>query len=399
MIWDANPFFVYGAMGFGGFLLATLVFTLWRNGLIRAIEIEDRRVHARVLESEFAALKGRVEALAGLSMNGQGELGRALHERLDRVSMNVGWNLEETQRKTTESLAKLQERMAVIDSAQKSLNELSSRMVSLQDILANKQARGAFGQIRMECIIEDSLPHGSFSFQPTLSNGKRPDCLIHLPNSSAGIVVDAKFPLEAFEALRVAHQESMVRSAMRRVKFDVSRHVDDIAEKYFLPGETQDTALMFVPSEAIYAELHERFADLIQRAHRARVVIVSPNMLMLAVQTMQSIMKDVRMREQAGVIQGEVSKLLDEVRRLHERALDFQRHFGLLGQDVEKLLASTGKISKRGRRIEALDFEDDAPTPASPVPPTTTTNNHATTGIGEAAFVATLNGATLNGET
>jgi DNA recombination protein RmuC len=392
MVWDANPIYVYGAMGLGGFLLATLIFTLWRNGLIRAIEIEDRRVQARVLENELAALKGRVEALAGLSMNGQGELGRALHERLDRVSLNVGWNLEETQRKTAESLAKLQERMAVIDSAQKSLNELSSRMVSLQDILANKQTRGAFGQIRMECIIKDSLPQGSFSFQPTLSNGKRPDCLIHLPNSLAGIVVDSKFPLEAFEALRVAHHESTVRNATRRIKHDVSRHVDDIAEKYFLPGETQDMALMFVPSEAIYAELHERFPDLIQRAHRSRVVIVSPNMLMLAVQTMQSIMKDVRMREQAGVIQGEVSKLLDEVRRLHERALDFQRHFGLLGQDVEKLLASTGKISKRGRKIEALDFEDDAPTPAPPIPPAANTHNHAAVGINEAAFVTTLNG-------
>jgi DNA recombination protein RmuC len=359
MIGGVTPIYVYASAGVGVLLLATLVLALWRNGLIRAIEIEDRRAQARMMENELAALKGRVEALAEISLNGQGQLGRALHERLDRVSLHVGWNLEESQRKTAESLERLQERMAIIDRAQRSLNELSAGMMSLQDILANKQARGAFGQLRMESIIEDSLPKGTFSFQPTLSNGKRPDCLIHLPNSSAGVVVDAKFPLESFEALRLAHREDAQKDAMRRVKIDVGRHIQDIAEKYFLPGETQDMALMFLPSEAYYAELHERFPDLVQRAYRARIVIVSPNMLMLAVQTMQAIMKDYRMREQANLIQTEVAKLLGDAQRLHERALDFQRHFGLLGQDVEKLIAVADKISKRSRRIEAMDFDDD----------------------------------------
>lgn len=365
----ADPTYIYAATGVGVLLLAMLVLALWRNGLIRAIEIEDRRTQARMMESELAALKGRIEALAEISMSGQGQLGRVLHERLDRVSMHVGWNLEESQRKTAESLERLQERMAVIDSAQKSLNELSSGMMSLQDILANKQARGSFGQLRMENIIEDGLPRGTFSFQPTLSNGKRPDCLIHLPNSPAGIVVDAKFPLESFEALRLAHRDDAKRDAMRRVRIDVGKHIEDIAEKYFLPGETQDLALMFLPSEAFYSELHERFPELVQRAYRARVVIVSPNMLMLAVQTMQAVMKDVRMREQASLIQGEVVKLLEDAQRVHERALDFQRHFGLLGQDVEKLIAVADKVTKRGRRIEAMDFEDDddvaTPTPKS----------------------------------
>lgn len=347
----AGPAFIYAATGVGLILLAMLVLALWRNGLIRAIEIEDKRTQARMMESELAALKGRVEALAEISMNGQGQLGRALHERLDRVSLHVGWNLEESQRKTAESLERLQERMAVIDRAQSSLNELSDGMMSLQDILANKQARGAFGQLRMESIVEDGLPKGGYSFQPTLSNGKRPDCLIHLPNSPAGIVVDAKFPLEFFEALRLARREEAQRNAMRRVRLDISRHIDDIAEKYFLPGETQDMALMFLPSEAFYSELHERFPDLVQRAYRARVVIVSPNMLMLAVQTMQAVMKDVRMREQATLIQGEVSKLLDDAQQLHERALELQRHFGLLGQDVEKLTVLADRVSKRGRRI------------------------------------------------
>ena len=231
-------------------------------------------------------------------------------------------------------------------------------MVSLQDILANKQQRGAFGQLRMETIIQDALPRDAYTFQATLSNGRRPDCLIHLPGSSAGIVVDAKFPLEAFEALRIAHDETLRKEAMRRVRVDIGKHIDDIAAKYALPGETQDTMLMFVPSESFYADLHEHFPDLLEKAHRARIVIVSPNMLMLAVQTMQSIMKDVRMREQAGLIQREVGVLMIDVSRLKERVLDFQKHFGLLGGDVEKILTSTDKIAVRGRKIEDLDLEE-----------------------------------------
>ena len=181
-------------------------------------------------------------------------------------------------------------------------------MVSLQEILANKQARGAFGQMRMEAIIQDGLPKGAFTFQATLSNGKRPDCLLHMPNTKAGVVIDAKFPLEGFEAFRVARAPEEKKDAARRVRVDVGRHVDAMAERYFLPGETQDTAILFVPSEAIYADLAEHFSDLVQKAHRARIVICAPNMLMLAVQTMQAILKDVKMREQAHLIQREVTQ-------------------------------------------------------------------------------------------
>jgi DNA recombination protein RmuC len=215
----------------------------------------------------------------------------------------------------------------------------------------------------METIIQDSLPRDSYSFQATLSNGRRPDCLIRLPGSPA-IVIDAKFPLEAFEALRGAKDETLRKDAIRRVRVDIGKHIDDIAARYTLPGETQDTMLMFVPSESFYADLHEHFPDLIQKAHRVRVVIVSPNMLMLAVQTMQAIMKDVRMREQADIIQREVGVLMTDVHRLKERVLDFQKHFGLLNGDVEKILTSTEKIAGRGRKIEALDLEEG---PGKPV--------------------------------
>jgi DNA recombination protein RmuC len=355
-----DPLMVGLGLGAGAVLaLLILILVVWRSGRRRAHAEAAQLEAARAFETEIAELKGRLATMAELSVTRQSELSRTINERLDRMGHHLGTNLQETTRRTSENLSLLHERLAVIDSAQRNITELSTRVVSLQDILANKQQRGAFGQLRMETIIQDGLPKGSYSFQATLSNGKRPDCLVQLSGTGtgAGIVIDAKFPLEGFEALRVAHEETARRDAQRRIRVDVGRHVEDIAEKYALPGETQDTMLMFVPSESIYAELHEGFPDLLQKAHRARVVIVSPNMLMLAVQTMQAIMKDVRMREQAGIIQREVGTLMQDVARLRERVLDLQRHFGLASADVEKILTSTDKIAGRGRRIAEVDLE------------------------------------------
>jgi len=211
----------------------------------------------------------------------------------------------------------------------------------------------------MEAIIQDGLPRSAYTFQATLSNGRRPDCLIHLPNATAGIVVDAKFPLEGFEALRTARTSEDLVLAKRLVREHVARHIADIAEKYLIPGETQETALMFVPSEAAYGELHDQFPDLIQKAHRARIFIVSPNMLMLAIQTMQAILKDTRMREAAGLIQREVTLLIDDVGRLIERVGDLERHFTLAGKSLDKVLTSGEKIKGRSRRIETLELGDE----------------------------------------
>ena len=340
-------------------LLGLVVLALLVLVVIVAVHMSRRRREARESDARLAELKGRLQTLAEISVTRHGELARAVNERLDRMTHRVGSDLTETARKTTDSIAKLHERLAVIDSAQKNLTELSSNMVSLQEILANKQARGAFGQMRMEAIIQDGLPKGAYSFQATLSNGKRPDCVLHLPNTSAGVVIDAKFPLEGFEAFRVARGTEEKKEAARRVRIDVGRHVDAMAERYFLPGETQDTAILFVPSEAIYADLAEHFSDLVQKAHRARIVICAPNMLMLAVQTMQAILKDVKMREQAHLIQREVTRLMDDTGRLRERVLDLQRHFGQANQDIEKILTSSERIASRGHRIESLEFEGD----------------------------------------
>jgi DNA recombination protein RmuC len=294
-------------------------------------------------------------------------LARHMSASLDTVSARVGDNLAEAGRRTTESLTNLNERLAVIAEAKQSLADLSSEVGSLSGVLANKQARGAFGQIRMETIIRDALPTGAYEFQPTLSNGKRPDCVIRLPNTQAALVIDSKFPLEGFEALRVARAPEEVKGARDAIRTAVGHHIDDIADKYLIPGETQDTALMFVPSESVYGDLHEHFADLVQRAHRARVVIVAPNILMLAVQTVQAVIKDAKMRDQAGLIQREVGLLLGDVTRLAERVAELERHFGLSNKALEKVSASAARISGRGERLTALDLEDEtAPKGASP---------------------------------
>src|SRR6476660_2602678 len=338
-------------------LAGLAVLALFVLAIVALINIGKRRREAEGQDAQLTELKVRLQTLAEISVSRHGELARGVNERLDRMTHKVGTDLNETARKTNESISKLNERLAVIDTAQKNLTDLSTNMVSLQQILSNKQARGAFGQMRMETIIQDGLPKGAYTFQATLSNGKRPDCVLHLPNTSAGVVIDAKSPLEGFEAFRTARRDEEKKEAAKRVRIDVIRHIEAMAERYFVPGETQDTAILFVPSESIYADLAEHFDDVVQKAHRARIMICAPNMLMLAVHTMQAILKDVKMREQAHLIQREVIHLMEDTERLRERVLDLQRHFGQANTDIEKILTSSDRINSRGRKIEALEFE------------------------------------------
>jgi DNA recombination protein RmuC len=293
----------------------------------------------------------------------QSDLLRGLSERMDGLGHRIGQSMTETTRHTHENLTKLNERLAVIDTAQKNITALSSEVVELQKILANKQTRGAFGQARMEAIVQDGLPMGSYEFQATLRNGNRPDCLIFLPNGAPGLVIDAKFPLEAWNAIRVAEIPETVRAAEGQFRRDMQKHIQDNADRYFLPGETQDTAFMFVPSESIFGDIHERFEDVVQRAHRARVIIVSPSLLMLSIQVVQSVLRDQRMREQAHVIRDEVMKLMDDVGRLDERVRKLQAHFSQATTDIDSILTSTRKIVGTGGRIEALEFSEEPPAP------------------------------------
>jgi DNA recombination protein RmuC len=264
-----------------------------------------------------------------------------------------------TRQHTADSLQKLNERLVVIDGAQKNITELASQVTSLQSVLTNKQQRGAFGQGRMEIIVQDGLPKGCYQFQFMLSNNSRPDCAIFLPDQRP-LVIDAKFPLEAVTAFRDAKNDDERKHAAARVRQDISRHVGDIAQKYLIRGETQDLALMFVPSESVYLELHDGFDDLVQKAMRAQVVIVSPALLMLAISVIQQIQKDARMREAAGQIQSEVGHLMDDIKRLHERVLKLQQHFGQANQDVQQILISAEKVEKRATRIADVEFGSDA---------------------------------------
>ncbi|HEY4773344.1 MAG TPA: DNA recombination protein RmuC [Xanthobacteraceae bacterium] len=321
---------------------------------VRAEEIEERMGEVARIQAETA---GRVQTMGEVLAGRQAELARLVNERLDSVTHRLGQSMETNTQQTVERLQGLHERLAVIDSAQKNLAELSSHVTSLRDVLANKQARGAFGQGRMEAIVQDGMPKGSFAFQYTLPNGKRPDCVVFLPDKRP-LVIDAKFPLEAVTALREAKSEEERKQAAQRVRQDVMRHVTDIAEKYLIPGETQDLALMFVPSESVYAELHDGFDDVVQKAYRVRVVIVSPALLMLAIQVMQQILKDARMREAADLIRTEVGRMMEDLARLRERVVKLQQHFGQANEDVRQILVSADKIDKRAGRIEALEFEE-----------------------------------------
>src|SRR5262245_45454664 len=257
-----------------------------------------------------------------------------------------------------DSLRHLHKRLAVIDNARKNLTDLTTQVTTLRDVLANKQTRGAFGQARMEAIVQDGMPKGSYAFQHTLSNNRRPDCVVFLPDGRA-LCIDAKFPLEAVTTLRDARTDEERKIAAQRVRQDILKHVGDIAGKYLIPGETQDMALMFVPSESVYAEIHDGFDDVIQKAYRARVVLVSPSLLMLAIQIMQQIMRDARMRDAADQIRTEVLSLGDDLGRLRDRVLKLQKHFSDVNEDVRQILISADKIEKRAGRIEELVFSKD----------------------------------------
>ena len=319
-----------------------------------ALLLETRLRELAAAQNEIA---GRFSQAIESQSRGQSDLQRAVAERLEALDSRLGENLKESAAKTAETLGGLQLRLELIDTAQKNLMDLSGQVVGLQQILSNKQARGAYGQGQMEAIVRDALPTNVFEFQATLSNKSRPDCLIRLPGSNTAIVIDSKFPLEAFELLKSAGTDTEKRAAETRVRVDVSKHIRDIAEKYLIPGETQAPAIMFVPSESLYAELHDSFSDLIQKAGRAQIIVVSPNILMLAINTVQTVMKDARMREQANLIQKEVGLLLNDVRLLSDRVGKLQTHLGQAEGDIKNILISAGKVVGRAERIERVDLQ------------------------------------------
>jgi DNA recombination protein RmuC len=291
---------------------------------------------------------------------------QVMEQRLAEVQRAMGESLTGTSTRTARSLGELQQRLETIDRAQANIEKLSGNVLSLQDILSNKQTRGAFGEIQLRDIVLKALPPDAYTMQATLSNGKRADCLIHLPNPPGPIVIDAKFPLEAYEALRRAETPGQLREAAQMMRTAVRAHIRAISEKYILEGETADGALMFLPSEAVYAELHANFPDLVREGFDVKVWIVSPTTCMATLNTMRAVLKDARMREQAGAIRRELSELYKDVERLGERVGNLDRHFGQAAKDIEEIKISSDKAGKRARRLDNFDFEDLGPAAVTP---------------------------------
>lgn len=317
-------------------------------------------------------LSGGLHHVSEANAKAQTNMLALMEQRLAQVQQQLSENMHGSARRTAQSLGDLQQRLATIDKAQENITKLSGDVLSLQDILSNKQTRGAFGEIQLHDIVIKALPQDSFTMQATLSNGRRADCIIHLPNPPGPIAIDSKFPLEAYEAMRRASTEADLAEAARQFRTALRKHIKDISEKYIIEGETADGALMFLPSEAVYAEIHANFPDLVRESFAARVWIVSPTTCMATLNTMRAILKDARMRAQAGSIRRELGLLYQDVDRLGTRVENLDRHFGQAAKDLSEIKISSEKAGRRARRLDNFDFEELAPSEAEPplVPPT-----------------------------
>ncbi len=364
-------------------LLIMAVRAAGRSARVAAPLAQQMRIlggHVQQLGQGQEQLRGGLQMVSDTQTNTQAQMMQSMEARLahvqqqmqDRLADNAARSarslaemqqrmtetLHGSSKRTTTSLTQLQERLASIDKAQDNITKLSGDVLSLQDILSNKQTRGSFGEIQLRDIVSKALPSDSYSLQATLSNGKRPDCLIHLPNPPGPIVIDSKFPLEAYEALRRAKTEAETRAAAQQMKTAVRVHLNAIADKYILEGETAEGALMFLPSEAVYAELHANFPELVREGFEKRVWIVSPTTCMATLNTMRAILKDARMREQAGAIRRELGNLNKDVERLAMRVGNLDRHFSQARRDVEEIKVSSEKAAKRAGRLHNFDFEE-----------------------------------------
>jgi len=288
----------------------------------------------------------------------QAQMLQLMEKRLAQVSERMNESLHGTARRTAHSLGELQERLVAIDKAQENITRLSGDVLGLQDILSNKQTRGAFGEIQLHDIVTRALPPDAYSFQARLSTGARPDCLLHMPEPPGPIAIDSKFPLEAYEALRRAEDPQATARASQALRQAVRVHMRAIAQKYILDGETSDSALMFLPSEAVYAELHGNFPEMVREGFALRVWIVSPTTCMATLNTLRAVLKDARMREQAGAIRRELGLLHADIERLVGRVENLDRHFGQAARDVAEIRISAEKAGRRAQRLDRFDFEE-----------------------------------------
>lgn len=368
---DLGDPLVIAALAAGAALLLLLVL-VWRASARSAQVVAPLGMHMMQLSQRVQALSDGQQQLAGglhhvsdAQATSQAKMLQLMELRLAEVNRTMIESLHGSATRTARSLGDLQQRLAAIDKAQANIEKLSGNVLGLQDILSNKQTRGAFGEIQLHDIVLKALPADSFTMQATLSNGRRADCLIHLPNPPGPIVIDSKFPLEAYEALRRARTQAELAEAQRLMRAAVRAHIRAIADRYLIEGETADGALMFLPSEAVYAELHANFPDLVREGFAAKVWIVSPTTCMATLNTMRAVLKDARMREQAGAIRRELAALYLDVERLGGRVANLDRHFAQAAKDIEEIKISAEKAGKRAHRLDNFDFEEIAPEPAT----------------------------------
>ena len=339
--------------------------------LLKKDHHQEFRSLADTLFRGQAELAGRMSQLSETSSQQQLKISDAINEqklsvlkimdeKLLAVTKSVGEGLQQSTAKTTETIQDLRERLAKIDVAQQKISHLSEQVVSLQEVLSNKQARGAFGEIQLNDLVKSILPPSAYEFQYVLSNQKRADCVLKLPNPPGTIVIDSKFPLESYQALRNASNDREKIEAERFFRASVLKHIKDIAEKYIITGETAESALMFLPAESIYAELYTNFTDVVEVSYRSKVWIVSPTTLMATLNTVRAVLKDATMREQAGVIQKEVGTLIEDISRLDERIDSLSKHFEMASKDIGDIRISSGKIARRIEKIEDLELGESS---------------------------------------
>ncbi|NNL19226.1 MAG: DNA recombination protein RmuC [Boseongicola sp.] len=327
--------------------------------LVQNIDALGQRVQS--LSDGQHQLSGGLTHVSEAQAASQANMLKLMEQRLAEVSTKMNENLQGSATRTARSLGELQERLQTIDKAQANIEKLSGDVLSLQDILSNKQTRGAFGEIQLNDIVSKALPSDSYTLQATLSNGKRADCLIHLPNPPGPIVIDSKFPLEAYESLRNAENDRDLNEAARDLRTAVRAHIKAISERYILEGETADGALMFLPSEAVYAELHANFPEVVRDGFNARVWIVSPTTCMATLNTMRAILKDARMREQAGAIRKALRLLHRDVEIVVERVQKLDTHFNQARADLDGIGTAAERAGKRASKLDNFDFEELSP--------------------------------------
>jgi DNA recombination protein RmuC len=286
-------------------------------------------------------------------------LNAKIDERLEQISGKVSERLDEGFKKTNETFTNVMARLATIDEAQKKIESLTGSVVSLQELLGDKRARGAFGEVQLEALVRNVLPTSAFEMQATLSNGTRADCVLKLPPPTGKVAVDSKFPLENYHRMFAPESSEVDYTlAQKQFKADIKRHVDAISDKYIIAGETADGAVMFVPAEAVFAEIHAHHAEVVEYANARRVWIVSPTTLMAVLNTARAVLKDVETRQQIHVIKDALSRLSVEFGRFDDRMRDLAKHIRQAHEDVEKVQVTSSKISQRFAQIEGVELEE-----------------------------------------